>query len=87
MSGANIDLHIEELVLHGFSTGDRYRIADALQVELTRLISEQGLASPLMNGGEIQRIDAGAFEMQPGSRGNVVGGQIAQTVHQGLTHE
>jgi len=30
-----IQFHIEELVLHGFSPGDRHRIADALERQLT----------------------------------------------------
>ena len=38
----NIELHIEELVLHGFSPRDRDAIGEAVQRELTRLFVEQG---------------------------------------------
>ncbi len=31
----NIELHIEELVLHGFSPNDRHAIGEAVQRELT----------------------------------------------------
>ena len=41
MESANLNLHIEELVLHGFAPGDRYRIGEAVQQELTRLFAEQ----------------------------------------------
>jgi hypothetical protein len=34
----SINLHIEELVLHGFAPGDRHRISEAVEQELTRLI-------------------------------------------------
>ncbi|MBD0326005.1 MAG: hypothetical protein ICV68_06225, partial [Pyrinomonadaceae bacterium] len=51
MSGPNIELHIEELILHGFERRDRYAIADAFERELSRLLSEQfaeqGLPSSL----------------------------------------
>ena len=36
--GVNIDLRIDELVLHGFPATSRDRIADALRAELTRLL-------------------------------------------------
>ena len=44
-----IELHIEELVLHGFAPGDRHPIGDAVEHELIRLFAEQGLPS-LLNG-------------------------------------
>jgi hypothetical protein len=87
MNRANVELHIEELVLHGFSPGDRYRIAGAVEVELARLIAEQGLSPQFVHSAEVDRIDAGGFEMAPDSRGEAVGGQIAQSVHGGLARE
>jgi hypothetical protein len=87
MNRANIELYIEELVLHGFSAGDRYRIAEAVQGELTRLFAEQGLPPTLVQSGDIRQIDAGGFEIAAGSAGNVVGGQIADRVHSGLSGE
>jgi len=54
-----IEVHIEELVLHGFDPNARWRIGDALETELRALLAESGfppawLLSP-------QRIDAGVF--------------------------
>ena len=43
-----IELHIEELVLHGFAPADRYRIGDTVQRELTRLLAEQGMPASLI---------------------------------------
>jgi len=40
----DIHLHIEELVLHGFAPGDRHQISEAMQQELTRLISEKNIS-------------------------------------------
>lgn len=84
MVPANINLHIEELVLHGFAPGDRYRIGEAVQQELTRMFAEQGVPRSLAEGGEIGRLDAGAFEMASGAKPEVVGTQIAQAIYGGL---
>lgn len=78
-----IEVHIEELVLHGFASGDRYAVADAVQQELARLLTAQGMSSEL--SGEHNTIDAGAFEVRLGETGSVVGAEVAQAVYQGLS--
>jgi hypothetical protein len=83
----SIELHIEELVLHGFSAGDRNRIADALRVELTRLLTEESASLPIaadrMDTG-IESLDAGTVRVISESRSGVIGGQIAQALFGGL---
>ena len=39
----NIVIEIDELVLHGFPPGERYRIGEAVQAELARILGERGL--------------------------------------------
>jgi hypothetical protein len=79
----NIDLHIEELVLHGFDPRDRHAIADAVQQELVRLVGERGLAA--VHGPiEIPRLDGGTIQL-PGTRGSGAGASIAQAVHSTLS--
>ena len=80
----NIDLHIEELVLDGFAPTDRRAIAEAVQRELTRLLTDQGIHPSLSNGYEAERVDGGAFHVQPGARGNAIGTQVAQAIYGGL---
>ena len=80
----NIELRIEELVLHGFSPGDRYRIAEGVEQELTRLLADRGVPESLADGGEIASVDGGAFEVAPGSRADVVGAQVAKAAYEGL---
>ncbi len=79
-----VDLHIEELVLDGFSPGDRYRIGEVVELELTRLITEQGIPSSLSRDGELARMNGGTFNVSPNSRAEVIGGQVAQSVYQGF---
>jgi len=38
-----IEVHIEELILEGFAPGDRWRVGAAVQEELGRLFSRQGV--------------------------------------------
>jgi hypothetical protein len=82
MKHGNIELHIEELVLHGFSPTDRYRIGQAVEHELGRLFTEQG--APLVRSGEIASLDGGSFEANPGSGAEVIGARVAQAVYGGL---
>jgi len=84
MMTKNIELHIEELVLHGFAPGDRYRIGEAVEQELTRLLADRGVPQSLAEGGEIASVDGGAFEVAAGSRAEVVGAQVAKAVYGGL---
>lgn len=84
MRPRNIELHIEELVLHGFAPGDRYRIGAGVEAELARLFAEQGSLPSLAQGGEVAYLDAGAFEAAPGSRAEAIGIQVARAVFEGL---
>ena len=77
----NLHLHIDELALNGFAPGDRARIADALQSELTRLITENGVPQALANGGAFDRMNAGAFHMATSARPEATGARIAQAVY------
>ncbi len=84
MKPKNIELHIEELVLHGFSPGDRHHIGEAMEHELARMLADRGVPESLAQGGEIASVDGGAFEVAPGSRAEVVGAQVAKAVYGGL---
>jgi hypothetical protein len=84
MTPKNIELHIEELVLHGFAPGDRYRIGEAVEQELTRRLADRGVPQSLAEGGEIVSVDGGAFEVATGSRAETVGAQVSKAVYGGL---
>jgi len=78
-----IELHIEELVLHDFAPGDRYSVADAVEQELTRLLTEQAI-SPAVRDAETSLIDAGSFKVAPGSKAAQIGARVGQSIYQGL---
>jgi len=82
MSRRHITVHIEELTLSGFAPADRYRILDAVAVELERLIA----ASPesFTRDAAIDKVDGGAFDLRRGAAPRAVGEGIARSVHGGL---
>lgn len=80
----NVDLYIEELVLHGFAPSDRYRIATAIEQELVRQITENGLGSGFTQGIEIDNLDGGEFNIAPEARPEMTGINAARQVHRGL---
>jgi hypothetical protein len=80
----SIEVHIEELVLHGFSTVDAPTIAAAVERELARLFAAHGVPESLAGGGARVAIDAGAFERAPGQTPSAVGAGVARSVHEGV---
>ncbi len=80
----NIELQIDDLVLHGFAYGDRYLIGAAIEREMTRLFAERGAPPLLARGGDFSRLDGGTFEAAPGAKAETIGAQVAQKVYGGL---
>jgi hypothetical protein len=83
MNGAHLELHIEELILEGFSPADRYRIADALERELSALLAAAPVA--FERGERVAALDGGACEIEAGAAPQTIGAQIARTLHGGLS--
>jgi hypothetical protein len=82
-----IDVHIEELVLHGFAPAERDRIAEAVQLELSRLMTAKGQANFLKKPLSLERIDGGAFKVQAGAKPDTTGTQIARAVYRGMRQQ
>lgn len=80
-----IELHIEELVLHGFAGADRDRIALAVQRELVQLISTSGLPTALRDSRDQERVDGGLFRIAPKPTGEQIGTRVGQAVYKGLS--
>lgn len=81
----SVELHIEEVVLHGFDPANRYAIGEAIERELTRLFSEQGATTAaIRQDGKTARLDRGAFEMRAGSNAETLGMQVARAIYGGF---
>lgn len=75
----SFEISIDELVLEGFAPSEKYRIGEAVQRELERLIVESTRANEPVAPGARDAVDAGAFTMHS-PRGEIIGAQIAQAV-------
>lgn len=84
VSPSSIDIHIGELVLHGFAPSDRHGISEALREELTRLLTTQGCPALFGQSAELAFLDAGSFRVSQGATPEAVGIQVAQTIYQKL---
>jgi hypothetical protein len=82
-SNRSISLHIHELVLHGFPVQGRHAVGDAVQAELTRMLSTRGLPDFVANVGQRDALDGGSFHVTPHAKPNAVGGLIAKAVYGG----
>ena len=83
----DIELHIEELVLHGFAARDRRQIAEALQQELLRLMSAEGAGNLPQTALLLERVNAGAIQIQAGQKPQLAGRQIARAVYRGMRQQ
>jgi len=82
----NVELHIDELILHGFAPADRYRIGEALQCELERLFTEQGIPAALLEGGDVDKLELGSFQLSHGAQSGAIGIQVARALYGGLSN-
>lgn len=82
----NINLHIERLVLDGIALerGQEPLLRAAVEAELTRLLSADGLATGLTSGGAVPRLRAGEIQLTGESNSQQLGQQIARALHGGL---
>jgi hypothetical protein len=78
MSPREIDVHIEELVLHGFAPGGRWQIGDALENELRRVLAEKGLSAAWRTN--LETLDASAIRLTSPAE---TGKRIAAAVYRG----
>jgi hypothetical protein len=87
MSAPVIRLHVERLVLEGFDdlhARDAPRLREALQAELTRLLSQGGLSPTLASGGAQPALTGRPLERVPGATPDALGVELARSVYGGL---
>jgi hypothetical protein len=82
----NIKLHIDRLILDGIAIPHSQRplLQAAVEAELSRLITAEGLSSQLMNDGAIPQVSASNLPLNPNSSPTQLGQQIAQSVYGGI---
>ena len=79
-----VDLRIDELVLEGFSFGDRFRIGEAIENELTRLLAEHGAPASLTKDSESSSLDGLVIRIPSNAKATTIGAQVARSIYRGL---
>ena len=79
-----VEIHIEELVLHGFDPGDRHRIARAVQRELAKRFRQGGIPESVSDSSALASIDAGAIHIPQGAAPWNAGARIGAAIYRGL---
>lgn len=81
MNPREIEVHIEELVLHGFAPDARCQIGDALEHELRGLLADKGIPSVWLSSPE--RIDASSIRATRQTKPAAAGAEIAAAAYRG----
>jgi hypothetical protein len=80
------DLHIEELILHGFERIDRYEVASAIEHEIARLLRGPATQQRLLGRDRTDvestahQLDAGSLIVPHNATPHAVGVQVAQAI-------
>ena len=82
-----ITLHIERLVLEGIALDrtQREQLRAAVEAELTRLLTGDGLSGGLAQGGAVPNVPAAPIQLAADNDPGALGQQIAQSVYGGIT--
>jgi hypothetical protein len=84
MSPRRVVLHIDELVLHGFPSEARHQIGEAVQRELVRLLSQQGVPTALARTAAREHVEGGTLRLGAADTPAQTGAQVARAVYGGL---
>ena len=76
----DVEVYIEECVLHGFPAGDRHRIMEAVQSALEEMIAEHGVPVSWKESGDMPRVDSSFRISQPVGT-EAIGSQIGQAIY------
>ena len=77
----DIELHIDRLVLHGVSRHQQHSIGEAIQQELLRQLTANGIPDLLSRQGNVLHLNAGSVQLGQGDRSGRIGRQVARAVY------
>ena len=82
----NINLHIERLILDGLPIGHSQGsfVKAAVEAELSRLLSANGLNSDFQSGGAMPSVEADGIQIARDGSPTDLGHEIARAVYGGI---
>ncbi len=84
MKPETIELTIDELTLEGIEPRLQKKAVDAMQKELTRLLSQKGVPPALSLAGTVPNLNAKNLKISPGASPEKIGAQLAYSLYQSL---
>ena len=87
MKQQTIEVHIDRIVLQGFSSANRHEIAAAVQQELNRLFQQEGIPPSLKQGGSRPELHGNNISLNSRERGLTTGSKIADSVYHAFSNE
>lgn len=84
-----INLHIDRLILDSanIQPGQQHLVQASLEAELSRLLTDRGLASGFTRNLVVPRVTTDGIELSGDNNPSQLGEQIAQSVYGGIGHE
>lgn len=79
-----IEINIDELVLHGFAPADGRSIGEALELALTQAFNEQPVTGTFNQSADVAFVNGGSFTVQQNSKPAQVAGAISNSIHSSL---
>ena len=76
-----LKLHVDTLVLHGFSAVNRLALGKAVEHELARLFAAKGVPPSLAQLGNVEYLDGKSFDMKPNRQAAALGADVASAVY------
>ena len=77
-----LEVHIEQIVFHGYSPADTHRLGETVQAELSRLVQRLGIDHSAVNNLSIERLDGGSLKKTSQPQIEALGVKLAGSVHQ-----
>lgn len=84
-SAYSVEVQVEELILHGFASGDRQRIGESFETEMNRLFIDHGAPPSLIQGGEIAMLNDLEFNLAASTRPEAIGTHLARVIFRSLS--
>ena len=80
----DIEIYIDRIVLEGFDQLNARELNQAIQQNLTALLTEQGLPQGVAGMGEVNRLNGGQIHLASNPTTGNIGKSIAGGIYQGI---
>jgi hypothetical protein len=77
---AAVELHVDEVVLHGLPVANRHSLAGAVEYELERLLVERSWEPPWLSDLEVDGLDADGMTLPVRAPDGLIGRRLAEAI-------